>query len=488
MSPAFACRIDRGDFGDLLTVRGLARTNIAPMSIEEVVTEPLSGPQAMLVAWSRDPRETGQLPELLVCEDGTESDWAAWISTYAARIRPFSAYSRLLGVAEARTLLSAWRSTPDLKGLTWPLVGVVLGEVLAASGLPDRALESAPAVLCTSTLSFALFRAAALYASFEPNNVVDRWTLARSATGRQTRAFDAAVTRACKTIIEAAELGKPGSYTRNNDMVASVAICRELIDDPTDIPRSLARVPAFGGLAQVMRGPREDRVVALERFFRELPPATAQSFDRESVAMLLGYLTSRIAPGTMRHSAMLRGVADRYPAALLWYGFCAALSAKGTEGAKGTESQPDEPGDDLPASGRRIARELLRREEFLGPPSADVGVLELLALSRLRREALAGVIATTQGTMTVELIPGVVTAISWPLVRQSAPEEAPVGSGAGAAVAARRDDSTARFIERELRALSERIDRLRRDLDPQRGVADDAEAQRTLFDPRRRKR
>jgi hypothetical protein len=158
-----------------------------------------------------------------------------------------------------------------------------------------------------------------------------------------------------------------------------------------------------------MRGSREDRVVAFEEFARNLDGHSAP--EPEIVPLMLGYLASRIAPGTLRHSTVLSPVARRYPTAQLWYGFCAGFGD-----IDDVEASIDERREalDLPASARRVARDLLRAEPSLAAPSCDIGFLELLALSPTGEDALDGLITTTPGTATVELAPYIWTTLTVP--------------------------------------------------------------------------
>jgi hypothetical protein len=119
---------------------------------------------------------------------------------------------------------------------------------------------------------------------------------------------------------------------------------------------------------------------------------------------MLGYLASRIAPGTIRHSSVLSQIAHQYPTAILWYGFCSGFA----EGEANSHKRCIE----LPSSARRVIRELLRQETVWGAPFCDIGYLELLALMRTGGNPLEGLIKTTQGSIIVELMPSVCTLVN----------------------------------------------------------------------------
>jgi hypothetical protein len=403
------CLTDRRNFGDVMSSETLSRLALRTSpQLDGILQHAPSGHTAVAV-WSQKPQDTGQLPNLLICPDGTEEDWAAWITTFAARIRPFSAHIRLITYTEAQRITRELR-LPRLDRILWSAAGLVLGEVLAASRLPDKALETIPATACASTLSFPIFRAAALYSDFQQwHQLVSNWEFVRQTTRQRGRAIEGSVVaRACATIIEAAGLAGASSLLARGDNAVQIA-CRELIRSPECVPSNLMEVLGFSAIEERMNGSREDRVVAFADFVRS---TTAKAGDSEVISFTLGYLASRIAPGTMRHATVLTPIAHRYPTALLWYGFCAGFGS--TEGSSIPNSGSRRVGLDLPPSARRVIRDLLRPESIVDTPHCDINFLELVALSRTGGDPLEGLITTTQGTVIVELAPMVWTAINAP--------------------------------------------------------------------------
>ena len=462
----YFCLTNRRDFGDVVagefTGRNLLKT--AP-ELEEILEHPLRD-LALLAVWSQKPQETGQLPNLLVCADGTDQDWAAWLTTFGVKFRPFSAYSRLMTVSELRRFKKASR-VPTLNGLTWAVAGLVLGEVLAASGLPDRALDTIPAAAFASTLSFAVFRAAAAYSDFGHwSQLVFSWEEVRKATRQRTRAIGGeVVAEVCAAIIDAGGFGNERSAKVSSDATVRFA-CSELLRSPDRVPSILAEEPHFASVESRMHGAREDRVVAVNEFARSIlmAPATRP----EVTSLMLGYLVSRIAPGTIRHLTVLAPVASLYPSAILWYGFCAGLG--NAEGGGLARVGVGRAGIDLPAGARRIARDLLRADSLVGAPACDISYLELMALSRTGGRELEGLTTLTAGTVIVELAPGVCSALN--VLRPAAGEE-PVR-------AAR---------EKEILAtIGESIERLRRAYIELAGNEPPEREQRSLFSAKRKRR
>lgn len=409
MSVFYYCLVDRRDFGDLLSADGVGRLNVKPVQdIESLLQQPPLLDQVVLAVWFQDPRTGSPLPNLLTCQDGKEGDWAAWITTFAAKIRPFSAFMRLITRSELEDIATNARP-PVLNGLTWPAVGLIIGEVLAASRMPDKSLDALPVNAFESTLSFAMFRAAAVYPSFQRwPQLVKTWETARQATRQHQRSIESeAVARVCATIIEAAKLGNAQALLRSQDSDV-IRACREVMNAPEGVSSSLNVIPHFAPLQERMRGSREERVVAFSEFVRNIEePRTA---NREMMAFVLGYLASRIAPGTIQHSAVLEPVLQHYSTALLWYGFFAGLG--GPETNSRNVAGAARPVLDLPATAKWIARNLLRSETVFTMPTCDVGYLELIALTRSGDDSVFGLARAALGTATVELMPSVWTVVN----------------------------------------------------------------------------
>jgi hypothetical protein len=214
-----------------------------------------------------------------------------------------------------------------------------------------------------------------------------------------------------------------------------------------------------------MRGPREDRVVALSEFVRDIEESP--SGNRELISFALGFLASQIAPGTIQHSAVLDSVARRYTTAMLWYGFFGGLGeskANSTNVADATR-----PILDLPVSAKWVARNLLRPETILMTPNCDVAFFELVALSRSGDDPLFSLMRTAQGTATIELMPGI-----WTVVNVSP------RLGTGEALSSAREKEI-------LAAMGEYLDRLRGAYNDLVGSDIGEPRQRSLFQQKRKR-
>jgi hypothetical protein len=242
--------------------------------------------------------------------------------------------------------------------------------------------------------------------------------------------------------------------------------CHYLIT-PSTRSSSLSENTFFAEAERMMSGSREDRVVAFDRFLRRSDDMDIAKLTPETMSFMLGYLASRIAPGTIRHASVLNQITHRYPTAILWYGFCSGFG----ESELNVQSANRRRSVDLPSSARRVIRELLRPEPFIGAPVGDIGYLELIALSRTGGDPLEGVVKAAQGAVSVELLPGVYTLMN---VSSNQPTKLNVRE----------------FQEREVIALGEQIERLRETYKKLLGAEATSKAveQGSLFPPRRKKK
>lgn len=460
MRDFFIAQLDRRDFGALLSTDGISRLRPEPSyGLERFQVR---ADKSIIAAWNKDPRRSGELPSFLVCAAGTEGDWAAWITTFAAKIRPFTAYTRLLSDEGLRELSVEYKQ-PDLGPLLWPVAGLILGEVLSSLRLQDRALDSVSGSTCASTLSFALFRAAACYKHFERwQLVVDAWDAVRHMTRQRSRGISAVpIARVCFIVLFASGQRSAERFLSSDDRVIA-EILNDFLTSMVSRPRVLFEISGFAETEERMHGSREDRVIAFEKFRSALRASNLRPTEINSFA--IGYLASRIAPGTIRHSELLAQISREYPTAILWYAFFAGI------GESGYVSDLGRRGVELPASVWRIARDLLRPESPFESPTSDISLLELVALSRSSADPLENLITTTQASAVIEILPCVSTLVNT-VTRSDVADQ-------GASSARKR---------RVLASLGNQIERLR---ETYRELIDDSEVkteQETLFPIGKRK-
>lgn len=357
------------------------------------------------LVWCEDPRQRWSLPEAVLLDQNKHRDFLAWVLTYLPNFRPFTAYCRVVDFATAENSLRG-KPVPSLGKLEEACLGLILGE--ATTYLIDRyrsELGRLSLIGCTSTYSFAMTRALAL-GVLNPytDPVSDTWSAVRDLT-KQPK-----LTLSLETLQEpwavVLRLAKDGSASRqtvlNKPIDQVMDACLELYKTGDIQPQQWHAVtrgfPEIKNVKEQMRGPLEDRVRTLEKSLAIL--LTQKGSDRATGAFLCGYLASQVSPGSFDHAPLLTFNIHEFPTALLWYGLCAGLQ-------EGFNLQNYSAG-----LGRRVLRDVFRRENFLDRPRCDVAVAELKVLTS-SESAMVDFPTGGQGHLVVEIAPCVTTLVRW---------------------------------------------------------------------------
>lgn len=221
----------------------------------------------------------------------------------------------------------------------------------------------------------------------------------RRMTKQHSRGIDAvSMATLCELALKAGGwIESDRSYGTINREVYS--LCSEILYGHSDstLERELSRVFDFD---VHMDGTREERVLALTALIENLP-ATPKWEDRALPSLALGFLVSRIAPGTIQHASLLEPVLKQYPEAVIWYGFCAGNSKRNAT----QRSSPARSNSDLPSIGRWIVRSILRAGAPWDAPDYDISWKELFSLFQTGRDPLSSIIRATPGLAVIELSP-----------------------------------------------------------------------------------
>ncbi|MFL6388684.1 MAG: hypothetical protein ACJ71U_14470 [Terriglobales bacterium] len=161
-----------------------------------------------------------------------------------------------------------------------------------------------------------------------------------------------------------------------------------------------SEIPGISDLAERIRGPREDRVLALERMAENLRTRSAGG-NPITLAFAVGYLASQVGPGTLDHLHLLKPYLNLFPGVLLWYGLCAGLHGKSTVASHAG------------GLGRRVLRDLLLKETFLDKPTCDIAISELRVMTTKFRGS-PEFLTNSHSQLEVEIVPCVKTVMRWP--------------------------------------------------------------------------
>jgi hypothetical protein len=152
-------------------------------------------------------------------------------------------------------------------------------------------------------------------------------------------------------------------------------------------------------LIEAIEGPREGRVKAVDMAIREL--AYGPEETRRHRAFIVGYMASRIQPGSLDHFSLIFPAITELRESILWYGACSGLTP---------ETSVDNYGNGL---GWLIKRELGRPSHWLDRPNCDIALSEMAILFRSRESTKISLQTLASGVLKVEVFPLISTSVKW---------------------------------------------------------------------------
>gem|GEM_PF-1691657 len=357
----------------------------------------------ILLVWQRAPVDRFSLPRAAIIAEGSVSDFLAWVSTYFRHIRPFTAHCRLLTPSLAQRAMRSIAS-PSSPNIGSADVGLILAEGIAYSvGKAD--LNRLPFSAFARTLSFALSESVRRYEPTASNDtsvleqVRSGWLSARELTSQAPLSLSPVEISG----VWGAVLAAAGEDTELQPDLSLVEALKGVRATGRVQDAAWANLTNHNQgvrtLVETMEGPREGRVRAVEAAVRELihgPEGT-----RKHRAFILGYMASRVQPGSLDHFPLVFPAVASLRESLLWYGACAGLSP---------ETSVDNYGNGL---GWLMRRELGRPAHWLDRPSCDIALSEMSVLLRNGTGPKPSVRTLASGALNVELFPLISTSVKW---------------------------------------------------------------------------
>lgn len=309
--------------------------------------------------------ERSGLPVIAVPQDGMR-EFFAFVSTYAATLRPLSAFYHVAAIEELKLVLALEEQRQFKKIAIDKLVGVSFAEAFVNASGRLRSLNDLSVVGVKATLSASLMNAVMnSYPTETLADISDRWNQARRLTGQTSTAVPSEDVLAVWQSVSEALDHSAGRYLKSKQ----TAVVRALADALNEgAPfeawfQELVR-RTFGAELTLspLRGAREERVRSLPRILEQLFSA---KIERDIADFIAGGLLSMIGNGSMGHLSLLESVSKNRPRAALWFG---ALSAF-------------HPQSDILSTanclGQRVLRDIREKRSVFEVPESDIQVEEL---------------------------------------------------------------------------------------------------------------
>lgn len=408
------------------------------------------------VLWRDDQRETEGIPDVVLVERERQQDFFAWITTFVPFLRPFTAYCRVVEpeVAEYSNSLASPSINERIRQ-AW--AAVILTEAVTHKIL-QRSSASVNVRSCQATVAYCIARNLTLGMPKKFNREIpERWAAAKDIVEHKHIPYLEEL-RSVWEICTALTENTSKDFSEEKQLVhrACVQLMRE-----GSIGYSLWReftrgLPELENSTEDMRGTRENRVVLLERLLNTVSKTSAVSKVRRS--FVCGYLTSRVAPGTLDHIRLLESVLPMLPSAAMWYGLSAGLNEQ-----SGVKSYGN-------SSGRRVLRELSRPAALMDAPVCDVALDELRVL--INGRGIPEALKANGNLIEVEITPCVVFPLRW----------SQDSASAQATFSVKKDDEL-RGLLRRVEDVSRSVELLKREV--MKGLGSQATPER---DPKKKRR
>lgn len=338
------------------------------------------------------------LPNVIVPASGDAEDFFATVATYYQDKSPLSAVVHVLNQETAcliakRPKASKSRAANHSRSFRLACLGAAIGETTLA-GLGAHEIGGALSyAACRRTLAFSLCRMTYLYESVLRADVLaERWARLRKLTGLSVSAT------AIEAVLLAHSLAQgetSSSSLPRIDAALSKALQVCASGDGCDgdllMPVLVALYPATTQHLDGLRGAFDGRMAVFTRLVEAIQD-NSRGVRMDEIAV--AFFCNRILPGSFSHAGVLARLVEFFPAALVWYGFFAALS------------KPSASQQLSPSLIAKLERDLLDVFSFEQRPRCDISLEELEVLSRtsLRAETVQ---PSHQRALLVALIPGV---------------------------------------------------------------------------------
>lgn len=361
----------------------------------------------LLLVWQRPPVEKFLLPNaIVVAEDGLK-DFIAWALTYFRHIRPITAHCRILTPSLAKMTAEPVLSS-NIPDIAPAIIGMIIAEGITYSvGRID--LNRLPLSAFSRTLSFVYAEAIEKYGNVFSGNLEclettrNGWISTRKMSNQPDLNMSASDISGVWTLVTNAIDRKSQHQTDmvpDYPLLAALQSVKETGSIPGDLLRNMSdKFHIDDSLSEIMKGPREIRVKAVDAAIHEL--AKGPDSTKRQRSFLAGYLASLVQPGAIDHFQILFPVRSELPESFLWYGAFSGLNPGSSVFNYGN------------GIGWLINRELERPSNWLDRPDCDIALTEMEILMRDRGNSRLEVRTFVSGLLRVELFPLIYTNVKW---------------------------------------------------------------------------
>ena len=323
-------------------------------------------------------------------------EFYAFVSTYSAAVRPFSAYFRVIPLELSDVLEQSRRERRNEMQLARMIAGASIAEIwMAAARRTGRLSNVLP--LLQSSVSFVLGQIVlAGYGSNAFEWALHEWTATRAGqVDLESNRGLVATIMAWRQVYLATNSTRKGPRDVDGPIAAFIS---EAVESRAIRPDLLRSLSGIGGadvdLTKLLVASREERI---GRFNETLADFRRRGENGLSSEFLAGLMLAIAGNGSFEMMRSAREFDGWLDGAVIWFGICAALFE---------ESNVLEYAN---SAGRRIVRDLLRRDDPFDLPTADICSTELRFVGSNSRAENGQLGLHGSNSVEIEILPNVVT-------------------------------------------------------------------------------
>lgn len=322
----------------------------------------------ILLVWP-DPNTNSQKPSIIAIAEEEIRDFFAFVSTYVATFKPFSAFFNVVALEDLDLVLGETLDSASQNSKFPGLIGVALAEAYAQSRSKTQSLNDLTVQGVRATLSATLL--SAVFQGFRSEGlekIALRWVDARGLTsdGSLTIGFSDTL-EVWKLIGSALDEGPRSKSKHSKNLIEEALRTGFKIGSNFDdwfLP-FVASAMGTDKHVRMLKGAREERIRSIPLILEGIFNLKVEPEVREFLA---GGLLSMVGNGSLAHLQLTDRLVGELPGAVLWFGALSALQSQS---------------DCLTASdclGRRVVRDLMVKHDRFGSPNFDVSLDELKVL------------------------------------------------------------------------------------------------------------
>jgi hypothetical protein len=393
MNAITACRLSREEF-----VNWMAEALAGSSTLPRGAGPPGNRPSDVTLVWP-DHRPDAR-PIVCIAQPQLQ-EFFAFVSTYSMNVRPFTAYFRLMPLELVDSLESTERQRRNEVQLARIIAGASIAEVwIAAARQAERPSHVLP--LLQSSLSLVLGQS--ILAGYGDNAfdwALREWMTIRARQDGIVSNRNAVSSSVAWRHIQIA-MTASSQKSRQDHNHSIVAFIAAAVEGKSIRPDMLQRLSAITGpdldLGKILAASREERI---SRFNATLADLKRRGDNRLQSEFLAGLMLAMAGNGSFEMLRSAREFEGWLDGAATWFGICAALFEESDVLAYAH------------SAGRRLVRDLLRREDPFDLPRADIASTELQFIESSKPDVgLLG--AHGPRSIEVEILPNVVTRVPSP--------------------------------------------------------------------------